>query len=173
MLGDRLSRYLVSRHGVADSQDILQDVFARLVRYHKRLAKAKNLTAYVFLMARNESSRWAKKNKKNHTSHLSDPIDKMSHAKEVVDPNVPGITQFENRELVQRLLDELTDESREIVLLKIYSGLTFAEVAKILGIPDATAATKYRRAILQLQDLVADSDETEMNQFNPTNLKTS
>ena len=97
----------------------------------------------------------------------------MSHAKEVVDPNVPGITQFENRELAQRLLGELTDESREIVLLKIYSGLTFAEVAKILGIPDATAATKYRRAILKLQDLVADSDETEMNQFNPTNLKTS
>ena len=40
---------------------------------------------------------------------------------------------------------------RELVELKIYSGLTFREIAAIVDRPPATVATRYRRAIETLR----------------------
>ncbi|MFK7769827.1 MAG: RNA polymerase sigma factor [Mariniblastus sp.] len=152
-LGDGINRYLASRLNPTDCQDVLQEVFARLVRYHLRLGKAKNLTAYVFLVARNESNRWLSSQKKPLAKSITSMVEfKSGHADfDIADNNRPS-EQFENRDLARRLLEELGHEDREVVLLKIYSGLTFEEVAKILGMPAATAATKYRRAIKKLKD---------------------
>ena len=61
LLGDRLMRYLSARLNPTDAQDVLQGVFNRVVRHHKRFSKSKKLTAAVFLTARNEANRWLEK----------------------------------------------------------------------------------------------------------------
>ena len=152
LLGDRLMRYLAARLNSDDARDVLQEVFTRLVRYHRRLGRSKNLQAYVFLTARNEANRWLrKKNRMSTTESVGndfEPIGKES----------PISHQIEQVELASKLLDELSIESREIVELKIYSELTFAEIAEILSLPAGTAATKYRRAILKMQSKINQTD---------------
>lgn len=44
-------------------------------------------------------------------------------------------------------LREFSEDEREVVELKIFSGLTFAEIASVLDRPAATVATWHRRAI--------------------------
>ncbi len=51
------------------------------------------------------------------------------------------------------LLQRLDDREREIVNLKVFSGLTFAEIASILKIPPGTAAWRYRTAIGKLRKI--------------------
>jgi len=41
----------------------------------------------------------------------------------------------------------LPDEQREVVILKIWNELTFAEIAQILEISQNTAASRYRYAL--------------------------
>ena len=69
----------------------------------------------------------------------------------------------------RQLLAHLDEASKEIVQLKIFSGLTFKEVAQIVAMPEQTAATKYRRAIEKLKQLaqgeiVSGADDSELYQ---------
>lgn len=54
------------------------------------------------------------------------------------------------------LLDDLrrvAREPREVLLLKIFGGFTFAEIAELLGIPLSTAATRHQVAVETLERL--------------------
>lgn len=51
------------------------------------------------------------------------------------------------------LLMRLNESEREIVNLKIYCGLTFAEIAGLLHIPIGTAAWRYQSAVKKLRKL--------------------
>jgi RNA polymerase sigma-70 factor (ECF subfamily) len=45
----------------------------------------------------------------------------------------------------------LPDNYREVLTLKIWGGLTFAEIAETLGISANTAASRYRYALTELR----------------------
>jgi RNA polymerase sigma-70 factor (ECF subfamily) len=63
-------------------------------------------------------------------------------------------TSVEDREmsgLIQEALGELPVEQREVLTLKIWAGLTFAEIAGALDIPANTAASRYRYALEALR----------------------
>ncbi|MFT5300613.1 MAG: RNA polymerase sigma-70 factor (ECF subfamily) [Mariniblastus sp.] len=149
LMGPRLLNYLTARLGPCDAHDVLQEVFARLVRYRKRFSQSKNLTAYLFLTARNEANRWASKNKKRQESDAT--YSQLAARAMFSTESFRGDSRLEQVELVENLTRLLSPQSREIVQLKIYSELTFAEIAQVLAIPQGTAATNYRRALARMQ----------------------
>ena len=59
----------------------------------------------------------------------------------------------ESRRLVQNALTRLPDMYREVVTLKVWGELTFAEIADVLGIPANTAASRYRYGLEELRKL--------------------
>ena len=72
--------------------------------------------------------------------------------------------QLERRELarqVRRVLLELPDLDRELLFLRTFEGLPYAEAADILGIEPAAARKRYGRALVRLQQLLADGGLTE------------
>lgn len=145
--GERLLKYLAAKVGSTNARDVLQNVFTRLFRYHKKLAKAENLTAYIYTTARNETIRFLQRPENRRASKTQS----LDAAIGVADTSAPSTSSLENKESAQILLSKLDKASKEIVELKIFSGLTFKEVAKIIGLPEQTAATKYRRAIEKLK----------------------
>jgi len=65
-------------------------------------------------------------------------------------------TSVEDREFsraVQQALAELAAEQREVILLKIWGELTFAEIGESLDIPANTAASRYRYGMAGLRKL--------------------
>lgn len=58
---------------------------------------------------------------------------------------------FEENSAMRFLLDKLTDEEKEIVLLHIYWGYKHKEIAKMLNIPLGTALWRYNGAIKKLK----------------------
>jgi len=49
----------------------------------------------------------------------------------------------------------LPDEQREVVIMKIWGGLTFAQIAGAIGISANTVASRYRYAIERLETVLA------------------
>ncbi len=168
LLGEKLLRYLSARLNSADAHDVMQEVFARIVRYHKRFAKSKNLTAYVFLTARNETNRWIKKHRRVQPLKSKDPESSLLSDSSAAIGKPVG-HQLEQSELVAYLINKLSVESQEIVRLKIYSDLTFPEIGTILKLPESTVATKYRRAILKMQSSLEDQTQSESRDASPIN----
>jgi RNA polymerase sigma-70 factor (ECF subfamily) len=60
----------------------------------------------------------------------------------------------ETAELVAIGLSRLDADRREVVELKTYAGLTFAEIAEVTGLPQGTVATRYRTALARLRLLL-------------------
>lgn len=70
-------------------------------------------------------------------------------------PEIPDSADTEEKVTSEmsasELLMRLPEAEREIVNLKIYCGLTFAEISGILKIPQGTAAWRYQSAIKKLK----------------------
>jgi len=55
-------------------------------------------------------------------------------------------------EELERALNRLADDEREVVLLKTMDELTFREIARVTGEPLHTVASRYRRALAKLRE---------------------
>jgi RNA polymerase sigma-70 factor (ECF subfamily) len=55
---------------------------------------------------------------------------------------------------VQQALLALPSEQREVVVLHLWSEMTFCEIAALIRIPSATAASRYRYALSKLRELL-------------------
>jgi RNA polymerase sigma-70 factor (ECF subfamily) len=53
--------------------------------------------------------------------------------------------------LIQEAMSKLQEVYREVVTLKTWGGLTFAEIAEALEIPANTAASRYRYGLEELR----------------------
>jgi RNA polymerase sigma-70 factor (ECF subfamily) len=53
---------------------------------------------------------------------------------------------------VQEALYTLPSQQREVVVLHLWSEMTFCEIASLIGIPSDTAASRYRYALSKLRE---------------------
>lgn len=66
-----------------------------------------------------------------------------------------GVERAEVTADVRAAVADLEDEERRIVELRSYEGLTFGDIAKIVGLPGKDAARDcYRRSLLKMGDLL-------------------
>jgi RNA polymerase sigma-70 factor, ECF subfamily len=146
---DRCHHYLTVFLGSRDAADeVLQETFIRLVRNAAKLSSVDNLVAYLFTVARNEAIRHAGRRARHRQRQAP-----LSAADLFLD--VDDTARRDTAEAVIAALRHLTDEQREVVELKIYTGLTFREIAEITAVPLQTAATRYRTALDRLKEWFA------------------
>lgn len=62
------------------------------------------------------------------------------------DPQAVAITAEQHR-CVRGAVEALPDPERQAVVLRVYGGLKFEEIATVLGEPLPTVASRYRRAL--------------------------
>jgi RNA polymerase sigma-70 factor (ECF subfamily) len=147
---DSLHRYAWSRLGSAEAaRDVVQTVFLRAAASRRRFAGVENPAAYVFTIARNETVR-AQRRAGRRRWEVSVGRDGAGDG-----AAKPASGDAEDAEAVRAALARLADEDREIVELKVYGGLTFAEIGAAIDRPAATAATRYRRALESLRGWLA------------------
>ena len=147
---DRLHYYLTVRLGsTEDAADVLQETFLRLARRPGKFAGVSNPIAYAFVAARNQAARlW-----KRRTRQVRAPAAPAELL--FVEAASDDLAARETAEAVSAALASLEDDLREIIELKIYGGLTFAEIAAVTRLPQGTAATRYRAGIERLRRMFA------------------
>ena len=122
-----------------DAEDAVQEVFLGLARTQSTLGRIENLRAYLFAALRHAVARVAARRK-------TEPLPDDPPAREP-DAEIDA----EIFQLLERGLAALPAEQREVLTLKIDGGLTFAEVAEVLGVRLKTAASRYRYALEKLR----------------------
>jgi RNA polymerase sigma-70 factor (ECF subfamily) len=139
---DRLHHYLTMRLGSRDAaSDAIQNTFLRAVKSRCQFRKVDNPVAYLFGIARNEAVREANRKRRN----VLQPPDHDSPAA------TDDVNASDETEMAATALARLDADDREVIELKIHSGLTFREIADATGRPIGTVATQYRRALESLR----------------------
>ena len=64
-----------------------------------------------------------------------------------------AVEERERNWLIQKAMSHLPEIYRDVVTLKVWGGLTFAEIAEALDIPAGTAASRYRYGLMELRKL--------------------
>jgi RNA polymerase sigma-70 factor, ECF subfamily len=143
---DRVGHYLMVRLGSwADAEDVLQETFLQLARSRERLAKVESLDAYVITVARNEAARLVTKRGQQQRTQETLGAEKLFR----FDPGNGDAR--EDAETMAAALEQLKPDLREVVELKTFSGLTFQQISQATGLPQGTAATRYRSALAKMR----------------------
>jgi len=138
---DRLHHYLAVRLGDRDrAADVLQSSFLRAVRSRRLFREVENPVAYMYQIARNEAARCERPRTL-----------RQREVEDVYEVAGDASGQHDDSEVAAAALARLAPEDREVVELKIYSGLTLREIAEVTGMPQGTVASKYRRALESLR----------------------
>lgn len=65
------------------------------------------------------------------------------------------------RDRVARAVEALPGDQREVFLLRQLQGMTFGEIAEVVGIPANTAKSRMRYALERLQQALSDLEERD------------
>lgn len=127
----------------AAAEDAVQDAFARL--WAADVRPEGTLVPYVFAAVRN-----AALDQVRRRARAAQYLASASIYNGLPEDPAAGIINAEQHRLVRDAVDALPDAEREAVVLRVYGGLTFDEMARTLGEPLPTVASRYRRALGKL-----------------------
>ncbi|MCS7306633.1 MAG: sigma-70 family RNA polymerase sigma factor [Thermoguttaceae bacterium] len=140
-----------------DAEDILQEAF---VRYWPHRAQVADPLAYVYSCVRNVAQDWRRRvgsrPEQFGRSELAQTENGFSPTVGHNEPPwfEPGDASLIQQELAQQVQDALSvlpQEQREVVVLKIWAGLSFSAIGQVMGTSPHTAASRYRYALKALQ----------------------
>jgi RNA polymerase sigma-70 factor (ECF subfamily) len=143
LTSQRLVRFAaaLTRHQ-HDAEDAVQTALARLARQPNLLVNVSCPWAYLLRMVRNEVLTIVRRGQRCTTSgSLADlvtycPVDEAERE--------------ESHRAVWLALRTLPPEQAEVVVLKIWEGMTFAQIGDVLGSSPNTAASRYQYAMIKL-----------------------
>jgi RNA polymerase sigma factor (sigma-70 family) len=140
-----------------DADDILQDVFYKLVEANRLLMPIEHVTGWLFRVARNRITDLFRK-KKPETFSDAAVEDEAGEALQLEDllpsPNAGPEAHYVRNVLLDELelaLDELPDEQREVFVAHELEGRSFREMAAETGVSVNTLLSRKRYAVLHLR----------------------
>jgi RNA polymerase sigma-70 factor (ECF subfamily) len=141
------------------AEELLQEVFLRVVRARSRYEASAKFTTWLYSIARNlcvDESRRAKF--RDHQSldaprrgkdGAGSPMVAQLAAEQVPTDEAADAPTIRNR--VEAAVQSLPEEQREVFLLRQISGLSFREIADAVGIPENTVKSRMRYALEKLR----------------------
>lgn len=144
----RLVRYAVTlTRNQHDAEDALQAAFVRIARRPELLAAAEYPWPYLLRVVRNESIQILRKRRSQPPTDI--PSVGAVHAE---------FGQQEVAESVRHAINQLPPMQAEVVVLKIWENMTFAQIGAVLGTSPNTAASRYRYALEKLTPMLQPHD---------------
>lgn len=137
------------------SQEIVLDVFLKLWKQRSMLLDVKHFEDYCFILIKNASLNYLKKESKQTFTHADSPPE------EAVEQSCSPEESFISEELFAlylKTLDQLPERCREIFIRVREEKQSYAQVAKELGIRINTVDAQLQKAMTRLKDMMSQSE---------------
>lgn len=150
---DRLAARLVGAArtlgcSAAEAEDVVHDLFVRLVRSGALAGDIADPEAYAFASLRHAVWRLERRRVLEREA-----IEQIGREQEHAGDRPPG--PLPDADLVRAAIARLPEAQREVVALRIDGGLSFAQIARVTNVSINTAAGRYRYALEKLRGLLA------------------
>jgi RNA polymerase sigma-70 factor (ECF subfamily) len=135
----------------ADAEDVVQDAAVRALRFFPSL-RNEDARAWLLTIVRNTwYARFSKAGSADHHAVYDEMKD--DRPDEQLDPEALVI-QRQAVERVQRAIEGLPADFREVIVLRELEGLSYKEIAAIVGVPIGTVMSRLARGRERLMALV-------------------
>jgi len=137
-----------------DAEEVLLDVFMKAWKYAASYSEKRgSVQAWLLIMARNSAIDRIRAKKAQPATLSFEPEAFPEPVSADATPEEASVIE-ERRRRVQRVLNELPREQREVVVLSFFGGLTHAELAERLGEPLGTVKSRVRMGLHKLRGLL-------------------
>lgn len=142
----------------AEADDVAQDVFVQVFRSLPTIRADLPFKPWLYVVARNRCLDVLKRKRPVNFSSIEDPERGERIVDRVADPDPLPEEVFERADLqrvLREAIEKLPEKYRTVVAMRYASGLTFAEIAAALGLPENTVKTHFQRAKAALRASLA------------------
>jgi RNA polymerase sigma-70 factor (ECF subfamily) len=133
-----------------DAEDIAQQVFAKVYFSIRNFDFRSSLLTWIYKITVNECYDYLRKKKVRKLVYESDfsedDAHMMEHSGVAIDPNMPIDESLAHRDLAVKLLGKISEEDRNLLLLKEVDGHSVEELAGMTGMNENTIKVKLFRA---------------------------
>jgi RNA polymerase sigma factor (sigma-70 family) len=159
MLGVLFDRYQASLYGFYSkmtqdrtvSEDLVQEVFLRILRYRQTYRPGTTFRAWMYQIARNTRLDQVRKTRPE-TPFASEPVAPTSLS--------DSAQRQQEAAMLQNALMQLPEDKREILILSRFQELKYDEIAALLGCEVGAVKVRVHRALRQLREIFLLLDST-------------
>jgi RNA polymerase sigma-70 factor (ECF subfamily) len=139
--------YLKTRDGAA-SEDLVQNVFERIIRYRERFRPEGEFKSWIFGIAHNLAVDFLRKRSRNRQ------LDRERGEENIDRKTAEDVILHEERiALLDEAMQRLREDYREVLILSRYQDLKYREIGDILGCSEIAVKVRIHRALKELKKL--------------------
>ena len=157
-------RFVGERHV---AEDLFQETFVRVVKTLGSFRPEASLSTWIFTIARNLSLDWLKAKRRHRETALdaasSEDRGRVIYFKDVLRSGAATpedrAESTEDERRVAAALAGLSPVKREALVLRMYAGLQYSEIARIQNAPVGTVKFRIHEALKDLTQLMGAEDD--------------
>ena len=125
----------------ADAEDVFHTAFVRFWRQRDRV---RDPIPFLYACVRRAAANWRRergRREKHERSANPEPVFAIDQDR---------LAEAETDEAIEEALLGLSDQQREVVVMRIWGELTFSQIGRVLSVSPSTADTRYRSGLKHL-----------------------
>lgn len=147
--------------GREDAEDLVQELFLRVVRTIPTYEHDNRFDAWLFRVAGNLARDWVRRTRRTPATASLNSGDEIGTNGRQIQPTAGRqstagpdhrLRTVEDLDQLQNAMARLSQSEREVILLRHYGQMTFSEIAEMMEIPLGTALAKSHRALAKLRE---------------------
>jgi RNA polymerase sigma-70 factor (ECF subfamily) len=138
--------------------DVVQETMIKVYRYKDTYSSVAKFSTWIYTIAGNLARTEYRRQRRRNFFSISDYGEDQKQfdlPDEVYRPDVMTDSGIKD-EIIQKALLKVKDAYREAVILRDIEGMSYEEIAEILGVNEGTVKSRINRGRAQLQDLLKD-----------------
>jgi RNA polymerase sigma-70 factor, ECF subfamily len=145
-----------------DARDVCQETFLRAFRALPGFRGQAKFSSWLYRIALNLCRDWIRRERRAPIVQPPEDVDVMelAAASEPSESIEDLVARKDLSRAVEKAMSLLPDEQRTAIVLKEYHGLTFQEIAELLGCPLSTVKTRLYQGLTVLRRELAKGETT-------------
>lgn len=137
-----------------DARDLSQDAFVKAYLARDRFEAGRPFYPWLYRILKNHCLNFLKRGRRGGASlYFEDDLDRERFPAPTPTP-LEQLEQAERKKIVRAAVDRLSEAHREIIVLKNFRGLAYAEIAELLDIPVGTVMSRLYYARKTLKNII-------------------
>ena len=136
-----------------DARDVCQETFLRAFRALGGFRGQAKFSSWLYRIALNLCRDWVRRQRRTPVVPLPEDVDviELAASREPTEPIEDLVARRDLTRAVEKAMARLPEEQRTAIILKEYHGLTFQEIADLVGCPLSTVKTRLYQGLTVLR----------------------
>ena len=136
-----------------DARDVCQETFLRAFRALGGFRGQAKFSSWLYRIALNLCRDWVRRQRRTPVVQLPEDVDviELAASREPTEPIEDLVARRDLTRVVEKAMARLPEEQRTAIILKEYHGLTFQEIADLVGCPLSTVKTRLYQGLTVLR----------------------